>query len=295
MNDLTAWLIYNGSLQSHKFTELVEWLCRSLRAHGVQPQPMSNAQVAAVIDGDAVAVRADLPNFVVFWDKDIHLALQLEKLGLRLFNRADVIATCDDKALTHIALANHGIAMPRTLIAPLVFPGLAEPEGFFVQRVIDELGFPVVIKECFGSFGAQVYLARNEAELVALHRRLLHTPHLAQQFIASSFGRDVRLQVVGGQVIAAVQRVNPADFRANASNGGTMHPFAAPPTFVEMAIRCCAILGADFAGVDILFGPDDRPLLCEVNSNAHFKNLYNCTGVDAADAMARHMRARVSR
>jgi RimK family alpha-L-glutamate ligase len=254
---------------------------------------ISNAQVSVVIDGDAVVVREHLPDFVVFWDKDIRLALQLERLGLRLFNRAQVIAICDDKSLTHIMLAGQGIAMPRTLVAPLVFPGLDEPDGCFVQRVMDELGFPVVVKECFGSFGAQVYLAHTPTELEALHRRLLHTPHLAQQFIASSAGRDVRLQVVGSQVIAAVRRANSSDFRANASNGGTMTPFNAPSAFVDMALRCCRVLGADFAGVDILFGPDDQPLLCEINSNAHFKNLYHCTGVDAAEAMARHMWAQV--
>ncbi len=290
MSSLTTWLIYNGSLQTPKFAELVQWLCRSLQDHDVHPEALSNTQVAAVIDGGSIALRAELPDFVLFWDKDIRLALQLEALGLRLFNRSQAVATCDDKALTHIALSNRGIAMPRTLVAPLVFPGHSEHDGRFVQRAMDELGFPMVVKECFGSFGAQVYLVHNEKELDDLHRRLMHTPHLAQEFIASSCGRDVRLQVVGDRVVASVLRVSDHDFRANASNGGAMHPFDAPREFVDMAVRCCDILGADFAGVDLLFGPEDQPLLCEVNSNAHFKNLYHCTGVDVADAMARHMR-----
>ena len=44
-------------------------------------------------------------------------------------------------------------------------------------------------------------------------------------------------------------------------------------------------LGLDFAGVDILFGEEEEPILCEVNSNAHFKNIYDCTGINVADAI----------
>jgi glutathione synthase/RimK-type ligase-like ATP-grasp enzyme len=51
----------------------------------------------------------------------------------------------------------------------------------------------------------------------------------------------------------------------------------------QLAIDACRALGLDFGGVDILFGPNEMPILCEVNSNAHFKNLYDCTGVNAAE------------
>ena len=61
----------------------------------------------------------------------------------------------------------------------------------------------------------------------------------------------------------------------------------------ELAVRCCDIIGLDFAGVDLLFGEEEEPLVCEVNSNAHFKNIYECTGVDAADAILRHIRERL--
>ena len=78
------------------------------------------------------------------------------------------------------------------------------------------------------------------------------------------------------------------DFRANVTNGGHMEQFDAPAEFLRLAERCCAVIGLDFAGVDMLFGPGERPVLCEVNSNAHFKNLYHCTGVDVARLIAAH-------
>ena len=72
------------------------------------------------------------------------------------------------------------------------------------------------------------------------------------------------------------------DFRANLSNGGKMKPYQPSKEEKALAVRACETLGADFAGVDLLFG-DKGPLVCEVNSNAHFKNIYDCTGVDTAE------------
>ncbi len=290
MSNGCCWIVYNGSLVSHKFTELTQWLQESYAEQGVECLPMNSGSLPVVVANGATALRQGLerPDFVLFWDKDVRLGLQLEAMGLRLFNSAGAVATCDDKALTHIALANHGAPMPRTVVAPLVFPGMPEPDGSFLDRLEGELAYPMVVKECFGSFGAQVYLAHNREELTALHQRLLHTPHLYQQFVATSYGRDVRVQVVGGQAVAAVLRRSEHDFRANVTNGGHMEPFAAPDAFLRLAERCCDIIGLDFAGVDMLFGEDNEPVLCEVNSNAHFKNLYHATGVDVARLIAAH-------
>ena len=53
----------------------------------------------------------------------------------------------------------------------------------------------------------------------------------------------------------------------------------------EIALKACKKLGLDFAGVDIIWKENGEPLLCEINSNAHFKNIFDCTGVDASDAI----------
>ena len=293
MKALNAWIVHNGSLKSHKFAEHVHWLEKSLAERGVACTVLNNGKMPAVLSGGRAELRGklglELPDFVLFWDKDIRLAQQLEAMGLRLFNPSSVVAACDDKSLTHIALSCRGIRMPKTIVAPLVFPGLHEPDTHYLEYVQDELLFPMVVKECFGSFGAQVYLANNSSELKALHEKLLYKPHLYQEYISSSYGRDVRVQVVGGGVVAAAMRISENDFRSNVTNGGRMLRFDAPREFGDMALRCAEILGADFCGVDMLLGFDGEPVLCEVNSNAHFVNLYHCVGVNVADCMADHI------
>ena len=82
--------------------------------------------------------------------------------------------------------------------------------------------------------------------------------------------------------MASMLRYNDNDFRANITNGGSMEKYNPTKEEVKMAIDTCKALNLDFGGVDILFG-ENGPILCEVNSNAHFKNIYDCTGENVAD------------
>ena len=52
----------------------------------------------------------------------------------------------------------------------------------------------------------------------------------------------------------------------------------------QLAVEAAAAVQADFAGVDIL-RTKNGPVVCEVNSNAHIKNLLNATGIDVSDLM----------
>jgi RimK family alpha-L-glutamate ligase len=264
--------------------------------NGMTLKPIRNDDLAACVILGKTEIRGPfdkLPRFALFWDKDVRLARQMEKLGVKLFNSSRAIAICDDKNMTHQMLSDQGLPMPDTIFAPLVYSGCDCDEAYFVERIESILSYPMIVKEAYGSFGAQVYMAQNRDELLALRKRLAAKPHLYQEYIRTSHGRDVRIQVVGDQVAAAMLRTSDSDFRANITAGGKMHPFYPPKAFSDLAIRASRLLGLDFAGVDILFGENDEPILCEINSNAHMKNLLDCTGVDVADLIIKHIRQRM--
>src|SRR5699024_10643134 len=86
----------------------------------------------------------------------------------------------------------------------------------------------------------------------------------------------------GDQVITAMQRTSENDFRANVTSGGKMEPYEPNESQKRLAIEATKAIGADFAGVDLLFGENDQPIVCEINSNAHIRNLLDCTGVNVA-------------
>lgn len=290
-----AWLVVNGFIVSEKFQQIFDWLVQAACRQGCELEICTNTQLLPEI-----AVGQDLdglfqngffkrrPEFVIFWDKDVRLARLLEQAGMKLYNSAQSIEVCDDKARTFLELTGSGIRMPRTIIAPMTFRMEGYIQFDFLDRVEQQLGYPMIIKECYGSFGQQVNLVQNREEAMACLHSIRNRPFLFQEYVAASKGHDIRIQMVGNQAVAAMHRVNPNDFRANITNGGSMEPYEPSAEQLQMARRVMQELRLDFAGVDILFGADGEPVLCEVNSNAHFVNIWKCTGVNAADEIVRY-------
>ena len=233
------------------------------------------------------------PDFALFWDKDYPLAKRLEQEGVALFNSAEAMRICDDKSLTAVALRGKA-RMPKTLIAPKTFEGVGYGDGEWLRGAIKSLGFPMVVKEACGSFGKQVYLVESEKELFPLVENMGYKPFLLQEFIEGSRGRDIRINVVGGRVFCAILRENRRDFRSNITGGGVGKAYAPSEAQAELALTACREIGLDFAGVDVLFGENDEPILCEVNSNPHFKSTFDCTGMDMSVEILRYIKEKLS-
>lgn len=267
-------LAVNHFLNTKKFSALHRHLLESAKRQGIRLEIKTNLELLL-----------DVPpaDFVLFWDKDTNLARKLEQAALPVFNSAKSIELCDDKAKTCLALDGI-VKQPETLIAPKTFFSADFSE--FVDAAVQRLGLPLVFKECFGSFGEQVFLCKTKEEISA---HITERPFILQKFIAESSGRDVRIEVVGGRIAAAVRRENKNDFRANVTNGGRMEPYTPDENEVKTALTACERLGLVFGGVDIL----DGGCLCEVNSNAHIINIMNCTGTDIAPMIFDEIRSRL--
>lgn len=288
-----AWLVVNHFVHAEKFETFYKILMETARKQGIRLEKRTNVELLTEIDENFDAEKlkkAEKPDFVLFWDKDLNLCRHLENRGFRVLNNSRAIETCDDKNKTLLALEGHGIRMPKTIIAPKTFRPDQYPELDFLPEIVRRLGFPLVVKEAFGSFGFQVHLAHDLMELEKIVREIGTRPMQFQEFIRSKYrGKtaDVRIHVVGREVVAAVLRTaHEGDFRANVTNGGKMEPYTPTEAQKALALRVCEILNTDFAGVDLLFDETDganTPILCEVNTNAHFKNLFDATGVNVAE------------
>ncbi|MBC8080917.1 MAG: RimK family alpha-L-glutamate ligase [Gorillibacterium sp.] len=292
----TCAIVYNGSLNSEKFLYQVRWLERVASELSYKVTVIGNHELIPMVEGGQTTLKGKYagyePDFFFFWDKDIRLARHLEKMGFKLYNNARSIEICDDKSLTFEVLANHGLRLPKTITAPMVFENCELEDQASYEFIMDEIGFPMVVKEAFGSFGEQVYLVKNPEEFRQIVRKLQHRPHVYQELISSSYGRDIRINVIGDHVAASMLRKSETDFRANVSAGGKMYPYRPTEEEKKLAVTCAQLVGADFAGVDLLFGPDGEPYVCEVNSNAHFKNIFECTGIDLAVMMVDYIRTK---
>ena len=284
-------LSYKGLVISNAFTiweeffHMVKRLQDEFGKYGVTIDHQRNDQVMAYIDENGNA-KTNLPNydFIIYFDKDYHIARLLELAGFRLFNKAEAINLCDSKMLTHLALTNHGIKMPKTINYPLRY-GQGSDEGFH-KRVVEELGLPMVIKHIYGSLGEQVFLARTIDEFNQITSKLTNVPHIYQQFIASSFRKDLRIVLIDHKIVASMQRNAQVEgeFRSNIETGGIGLQVDIPPAFASMAIKVSEILDLDYCGLDLLYGPSGEPLLMEVNANAYFSPIEKYSKKDVAGA-----------
>ena len=215
--------------------------------------------------------KVEEPKFIIFWDKDVLLASHLEKMGYRVFNSSTAIKNCDHKGLMHLVLSNNSISMPKTIISPMIFDYLLNSEDYLIN-CYEALGESVIIKEAMGSFGMQVYLINNREEFINKVKDLNKNKidFIIQENIKSSFGKDIRVNIIGDKVIGAMLRTSERDFRANISQGGKGTLVELNKEQEEIALKAHKVLGLDFSGVDLLFGENNKPLLCEVNSNLNF-------------------------
>lgn len=248
----------------------------------------SDALKLSVVNGDVTLAVRDY-SFCIYLDKDKYLSLMLEKTGLRLFNPHAAICACDDKMTTQILLAGSGVSMPDTVSGPLCFLKDAEVDDAFLDRVEDELGYPLIAKESYGSLGKGVYKIDDRDKLVRISKKLMRVPHLFQKYVATSYGKDVRVTVVGGKVVAAMKRQSDGDFRSNLELGGNGTPFSPDAKLTAASEKVAAILGLDYCGIDWLFGENGGFVLCEVNSNAFFGGIERVTGVNVGKAYAEHI------
>ncbi len=276
---MQGWLIVNGFVKSEKFKDIYSLFLSAAKKRGIELSVVNTVELAAPLDEDFF--KNGKPDFAVFWDKDVILAHRLESAGIRLFNCADAVLLCDNKALTYSKLCGK-VPMPKTLIAPKTFEGVGY-SAEFLKKAENLIGFPMVVKQAYGSFGAQVYLAKDFCELEKIVEKIGWRDFLIQEYVASSCGKDVRVNVVGGKVVSSMLRFNDGDFRSNISNGGKMQRCYIPEEWKTVACKACSVLGLDFGGVDLMFGDFGKPILCEVNSNPHFRSTLMCTGVDMSE------------
>lgn len=283
-----GWLVVNSFLQGEKYATLYALLLQEAKKRGISLLLKRTDELIHAV-GERIPA---LPEFIIFWDKDISLAESLEMQGVPLFNNARAVALCDDKSKTALALARAGVPTPKTVLVPKTFDTVGYTDLSFLDEAEKQLSYPMIIKENYGSFGAQVYLAHNRAEAVDIVLRVRHKPLILQEYISKSHGKDVRVNVVGGEVVCGMLRENANDFRSNISGGGTASAYTLTNEQKRIAVEACKAVGADFAGVDILLG--ETPLVCEVNSNPHFKSTLDCTGVDLSGYILSHIEAKLS-
>ena len=207
------------------------------------------------------------------------LTRQFEALKVFCLNSSAAITQSRDKLYSLQLLLNNGIDIPTTGFAnsPLDTDDLIKMVG----------GSPLIVKLLEGTQGKGVVLAETKkaAESVINAFKSLNANILVQEFIKEANGKDLRLFVVDGKVVATIQREALAgEFRANIHLGGTASVIKPTAEEKKIAIKAAKAMDLKVAGVDIIRS-SKGPLLLEVNSSPGLEGIEGATHKDIAGEM----------
>ncbi|XP_016060637.1 PREDICTED: N-acetylaspartylglutamate synthase A [Miniopterus natalensis] len=159
------------------------------------------------------------------------------------------------------------------------------------SKMIDEaepLGYPVVVKSTRGHQGKAVFLARDKHHLSDICHLVRHdVPYLFQKYVKESHGKDIRVVVVGGQVIGSMLRCSTdGRMQSNCSLGGVGVKCPLTEQGKQLAIQVSNILGMDFCGIDLLIMDDGSFVVCEANANVGFLAFDQACNLDVGAIIA---------
>jgi tetrahydromethanopterin:alpha-L-glutamate ligase len=253
----------------------------SLQACGIATQGASGLNIAGLGDRlpDAVLVRSMSGGTFQAVTLRLGILHALRANGVIVWNDARAIERCVDKSMTSFLLARAGIPTPaawavETQSGAQAIVRRESPQG------------PLVLKPLFGSQGRGLKLIRTADELPAPDE--VAGVYYLQRYVGVEGGdgfRDFRLLVSRGRVVAAMTR-HAAGWITNVKQGGRPLPFVPDKHMKALAVHATHVVGAEFAGVDILHGPNGRPTVLEVNSMPAWSGLQKVTRASIARVLA---------
>lgn len=253
---MKGWLIY-AAKDIARNASYIDWFIQEGRKQDVTLELVKREELSiGFTNGTAQIVRANrsgpLPDFVIVRTVDPLLQYFFETKDVLTFNNYNVSLLTNDKRRTYIELAKLGIPLLTTY--------------FYVKTALPEknpLAFPFVVKEAFGRSGKQVHLITNQLEWQQVKEKLQSNELIVQEANVQ-LGKDVRVFVIGKEIVAAVLRSNEKDFRANFSLGGsaTLYPLSHEEKMMIQTIVDHFSFG--LVGIDFLLRDDGTLVFNEI-------------------------------
>lgn len=236
--------------------------------------------------------KADFGKIDLLFNREIaqtraELILELaDKAGIRTVNSAQATKLCNNKALTTAFLKEAAIPVPKTVIV------FSSDEAL---KAAQELGYPLVIKPIWGSWGRLLSKVETPEALETIleHKQALNSPQHSifylQEYIEKP-DRDIRVFVVGGKPIAAMYRVSK-HWLTNTAKGAIPKSIKLNKELIGLVQKTVQTLDVEIAGVDIVESKKGY-LVLEVNATPEFHGLKEVTNVNIAKLIIEYVSQR---
>ncbi|MFC4558959.1 RimK family alpha-L-glutamate ligase [Virgibacillus kekensis] len=278
-----GWLIYNKA-DMEQNSSYIEWFINEAELQGILLELILREELTIGIADNHQTVlhknrQINLPDFAVVRTIDPMLNRFLESLGINVFNSSEVATIFNDKALTHFHMNQLSIPMTDTVFINGSHPPDTPP-----------LEYPFVMKEPHGRGGRQVYLIHNNDEW---DMRLAQnsSPQLIVQSMKNiQTGRDVRVFIIGKEIVGAVLRASDNDFRSNFKLGGSASWYALNDNEVSLISTIVNAFDFGMIGIDFLLDDQGGFLLNEIEDVVGSRTLSAVSDINILEKYVAHIK-----
>jgi len=221
----------------------------------------------------------------VSYYRNLHTTAFFEYKGKRVVNSLNTATITGNKMFTTLVLQKKGIPTPRTIVA------LTSETA--MKAFKEEFGGKAVLKPVSGSWGRLIALLNDEPAALAVFEDRDYMYPMYQLYYLQEYvkrpPRDLRIFVVGDEVIAGIYRYQPeSDWRTNTARGGKAIKCEITSEIRELALKSAEAVGGGIFGVDMMESPNGL-IVHEVNNTTEFKNTVPATGIDIPGLIIKYM------
>ncbi len=264
---MTGWLIYEADNVARNTFFVERWL-EAGAAQNVDIRLVLTRDIAwGVKDGHLFLSHREglpLPQFAVVRTQQPVLSQHLEQMGIPCFNNSQVARIANDKRATHMLL--HGRL-------PMMVTAFVAPGAFYVP-----FPYPVVVKAAHGCGGRQVFLAKDDDSYQKALQAIAPDEAVVQP-LCDEPGKDLRVYVLGGKVVAGMLRSAASDFRGNLGLGGDSRPVDIPKEILGHVDTVLQHFTVGLVGIDFIFH-QGQAMFNEVEDAVGTRMLYQHTDRD---------------
>lgn len=208
------------------------------------------------------------PDFAIVRMNYPLLSRQLELMDIPVFNSSFVASICNDKAQTYQYVAKTGVAMVDSQFV----------HKKFLLSKISSVPRPFVVKSVSGHGGSQVFFVEEGQDVMPIYEKL--DDHVVIQPLASSKKQDLRVYIVGNEIVGAVLRTGTDGFRSNFSLGGKAEFYTLEDDEKEIVERIIDLFDFGLAGIDFIIGDNGALIFNEIEDVVGSRMLYSCSDIN---------------
>lgn len=179
--------------------------------------------------------------------------------NIPIINSSKTILHSVDKYALYQLCNKLNIKCPKTCI---VNPNQSE---ICYKNILKNFNFPIILKYPSGSGGNFVWKINNYDDFIDFI--YAHNQHciLIQETILESFGKDIRVCIIGKEIAFAYERINndKNEFRSNIERGGEGNLKIVDEKLENIVKKIIKDFNIEIGGIDFLYGKNEM-ILCEI-------------------------------